>query len=38
VPTIKEAVRAVDLAKAAAVATAALDAPSAAAVRALLAT
>ena len=37
VPTIKEAVREIDLAKAAAVAAAALDAPSAAAVRALLA-
>jgi phosphocarrier protein FPr len=36
VPAIKEAVRKVDLAKAAAVAAAALDAPSAAAVRALL--
>ena len=36
VPAIKEAVRAVDLAKSAAVAAAALDAPSAAAVRALL--
>jgi multiphosphoryl transfer protein len=37
VPAIKEAVREIDLAKAAAVAAAALDAPSAAAVRALLA-
>ena len=36
VPAIKEAVRAVDLAKSAAVAAAALDAPSAAAARALL--